>query len=102
MRASKAFMAAVGLLLATASAASAAVPVGSCPRPFEPATYEELTEAFPDLEGAVGAESLTALVDSVDANDNGRICWIAHPAHSASFTIHSWMVNLVDDAAALR
>jgi hypothetical protein len=41
------------------------------------------------------------LFDSVDANNNDRVCWIPHPPQSTSYAPpHNYAANIVDDVSA--
>jgi hypothetical protein len=87
------------LSLLLAAPASAAPPEGECPPAFAPATADQLLDAYPQLIDAFGAQAIHDLVDVVDANDNGTVCWRPHPTNSRTFTSRTVVANLVDDTA---
>jgi hypothetical protein len=89
--------AAATLLLVLAAPVGAAPPVGSCPGPF---TVTDIPNLLVLLENPDAGP----LADVIDANDNGMLCYQAHPEWSRAAEVRGFPViyNVIDDAAMSR
>jgi len=91
------------MALATLSLASPALAApsrdGGCPGPYQPATYTQFANEFPELLEAFGAEGFQAGFSGFDNNANGIVCWTTFPNVARVYDKFLFHALVIDDAA---
>lgn len=98
---------ALGVVAGPASAGGVAG--NACPPPFEGPVTHAQAKALPRTAAGIDAGAFSeadadAIIERVDGNDNGLICYQEHHGSDKAADASGWqyLYNIVDDQAAAR